>query len=73
MPTLRLSREARAAIRAEARSPFYDTAKNVAPDGSADVPFEQETIDRLDLLRFEGESYSDLLIRVCSTYNKPKN
>lgn len=73
MPTIRLNREARAAIRAEAHGPFRDTGQNEGVDGSADVPFDPETIARLEEHRHEGESYSDLIIRICATVGKPLN
>lgn len=71
MPLVRLSREARAVIRANSTQDFRDNARNVSPDGSADVPLSADVIERLDSYRLSDESYSHLIIRLFATLHKP--
>lgn len=62
-----LSTEACDAIRAQALHEFHSTAE-ARDDGMWDVPFSEEVADRLEALRFDGESDSDLMLRIIATH-----
>lgn len=74
MQTIRLNREAREVIRSHSRGAgFLETARNISPDGSADVPVSEDVFERLEAHRHAGESYSDLTIRLFATLGKALN
>lgn len=59
--------EALSAVRGQVRDgeSFRDTSRAVGP-GLYSVALSDDTIERLESLRFKGESLSDVIIRVCA-------
>jgi hypothetical protein len=68
MPTLRITNEAALALYDQRRPEARWAGQGVQrSDGSWDVPFDVDTIRRLEQHRFAGETMSDAIIRLCST------
>jgi hypothetical protein len=63
MPMIHLTDEAARALRACADRPFQQTGTQ-RPDGSWDVPVEEDTLERLKNVQLAGESMSDTVMRV---------
>ena len=65
MPIIRISDRAMTLIRANVRPghTFVQNGKR-RPDGTWDVPIEDDTLDRLNEHRLTGESDSDVVERV---------
>lgn len=72
MPIITISHEAQLAIRGAATNPFNQTGTQ-RPDGSWDVPVEQDTLDRIHEAQLAGETLSDTIIRVVLTANRKPN
>lgn len=64
MPIIRISDAVHRAIRAASTAPGGFEAQGVRrSDGDWDVPITQDTLDRINKYRLEGESISDTILR----------
>ena len=68
MPKIHITDEAARAIRGAATAPggFQQTGHQ-RPDGSWDVPVEEDTLDRIQVALLEGETISDCIVRIVAT------
>lgn len=62
----RISARAYDLIRGRAIYEFKQTGRQL-PDGSWEVPFSDDTLDRVEEVRLAGETLSDCLERILST------
>lgn len=72
MPKLNLTAEALHAIHQRAENPLSSNAIK-QPNGTWDVPFEADTIIRLQEEMLDGETISDTVLRVCATAGRKAN
>lgn len=62
---IQLSEEAYNAVRKVAMFPLADLQ---SANGTYDVSLSDELVDRLNDFRFDNESLSDLIVRMCNFY-----
>lgn len=62
MKLVELTDEAHRAVRAEATSPFRQTARRL-PNGNWAVPLSEDVVDALERARLPGETASDAVLR----------
>jgi hypothetical protein len=72
MKRVTITREAANVVRSLAKNNFKDSYEPLTPTEGT-VLLSEDTINRLFLRRFEGESISDTIIRVCKTAGKELN
>jgi len=72
MRYITITNEAVEAIRSRAEHPFKQTGHRL-PNGMWSVPFEEDTIDRLEEHLMDGETISDVIVRACLTMGRPQN
>jgi hypothetical protein len=60
-----ISDEAQRAIRSCAEGEWRETGRR-QPDGTWRIPLREDIAKRLDQVRQSGESYSDVVIRICA-------
>lgn len=65
MKLVNITAEAQAAVRSASDAPggFRETATRL-PDGTYDVPLSDEVFERVTAAQFQGESFSDALVRI---------
>ena len=73
MKTIRITKEAHAAIRGAAVREFADLARPIDDPGLLDVPIEAGTLARLEAVRLPGETLSDAIVRVVTIATKGAN
>lgn len=72
MSIITITAECEQLIRANATAPFRNNAIKL-PNGDYKIPIEDETLARLDQIKFPDESYSDAIIRGLSIMRSGRN
>lgn len=71
MPIVNISEEAHRAIRAAAQHDFNETGLR-CPDGTWDIPVQEETLAKMQRAAFPGETLSDTIIRAMANMSRAK-
>lgn len=66
MPIITISKAAHDAFLARASDDFVETGRE-NPDGTWNVPFSDDTLRRLNSIRQEGETYTQVIDRLVLT------
>lgn len=69
MPKIVISKEANDALRRSSELPYDESQSRILPDGSIEIAISEETLERVERNRHEGESVSDFITRVTAFYH----